>query len=131
MDHVIDAITEIFTWVGLGAGVLLGVVALILRLADGTWLPVQVVLEPDDAGTIGRWFGDDGVVHQVRLTREQQEAVAGKGIADAFARRGGRNRMRLTKGSPAVRAVALLAAGLLALGLVALILSWILLFARG
>jgi hypothetical protein len=39
--------------------------------------------------------------------------------------------MRLTKGSPAVRAVALLAVGLLALGLVAMILSWILLFARG
>ena len=131
MSNALDALIEIFTWVGLGAGLLLGVVALILRLADGTWLPVQVVLEPDDAGTIGRWFGDDGVVHQVRLTREQQEAVAGKGIADAFARRGDRNRMRLTKGSPAVRAVALLAAGLLALGLVAAIVSWILLFVRG
>jgi len=52
MDHVIEAITEIFTWVGFGAGLLLGFVALILRLADGTWLPVQIVLEPDDAGTI-------------------------------------------------------------------------------
>ncbi len=41
MDHVIDAVIEIFSWVGLGAGVLLGVVALILYLADGTWLPVR------------------------------------------------------------------------------------------
>ena len=39
--------------------------------------------------------------------------------------------MRLTHGSPAVRAVALLAAGLIGLGVVAMIVSWILLFTRG
>ena len=52
-------------------------------------------------------------------------------MADIFYRRGIGGRMRLTQGSPAVRAVALLAAGLIGLGVVALILSWILLFARG
>ena len=131
MDHVIDAITEIFTWVGLGAGVLLGLVALILHLADGTWVPVRAVLEGGESGRLARWFDEDGGVNEARLTHEQDHALAGKDMADVFSRRGSRNRMRLTHGSPAVRAVALLAAGLFGLGLVALILSWVLLFARG
>ena len=39
--------------------------------------------------------------------------------------------MRLTQGSPAVRAVALLALGMLGLGVVALVTSLVMLFARG
>ena len=52
-------------------------------------------------------------------------------MADIFVRRGSLNRMRLTQGSPAVRAVALLAGGMLALGVVALVTSLVMLFARG
>ncbi|WP_243073919.1 hypothetical protein [Microbacterium sp. SS28] len=131
MDHAIDAIIEIFTWVGLGAGVLLAIVALILKLADGTWVAGRAFVEHEDGRSLVRWFDADGGVNAAQLNHEQAHALAGKEMADIFYRRGTPNRMRLTHGSPAVRAVALLAAGLGALGLIALILSGILLFARG
>ena len=70
-------------------------------------------------------------MNAAQLTHEQATALAGKEMADIFYRRGRANRMRLTHGSPAVRAVGLLAAGLLGLGVAAMVLSGILLFARG
>ena len=131
MDHAIDAVIEIFTWVGLGAGILLGLVALILKLADGTWLQTRAIVEHGETGSLVRWFDADGGVNAAALNHEQTHALAGKEMADIFYRRGRQNRMRLTHGSPAVRAVWLLAAGLLALGVIALVTSWVLLFARG
>ena len=131
MDHAIDAVIEIFTWVGLGAGVLLAIVTVILKLADGTWLPARAIVEHADDRSLVRWFDADGGVNASQLTHEQAAALAGKEMADIFYRRGRANRMRLTQGSPAVRAVGLLAAGLLGLGVAAMVLSGILLFARG
>lgn len=131
MDHAIDAVIEIFTWVGIGAGLLLGLLALILKLADGTWLPARAVVERSGERSLVRWFDEDGGVNEALLNHEQEHAIAGRDMADVFYRRGRRDRMRLTHGSPAVRAVALLAAGLLGLGVVALVISWVLLFARG
>lgn len=131
MHGTIDALVEIFSWVGLGVGALLAVVALVLRLADGTWLPARAVVETVEHGRVVRWFDEDGGVNEAHLTHEQDHAIGDKEMADIFYRRGRRNRMRLTQGSPAVRAVALLATGLLALGVVALIVSLILIFVRG
>lgn len=131
MDHAIDAVIEIFTWVGLGAGILLGLVALILKLADGTWLPARAIVEHADDRSLVRWFDEDGGVNAAQLNHEQADALAGKDMADIFYRRGTPNRMRLTDGSPAVRSVGLLAAGLLGLGIAAMVLSGILLFTRG
>lgn len=130
MDAAIDAILEIFAWVGLGAGLLLAIVALILVIVDGTWLPVRAVVEETDEGPVVRWFGEERV-HEASLTQQQAVALAGKKEADVFARRGGSPRVRLTRGAPVVRSVILLAAGLIAVGVVALVTSWILLFARG
>ena len=131
MDHAIDAVIEIFTWVGLGAGILLAIVTVIVKLADGTWLPARAIVEHSDDRSLVRWFDADGGVNAAQLNREQTHALAGKEMADIFYRRGTPNRMRLTHGSPAVRAVGLLAAGMLGLGVVAMILSGILLFTRG
>lgn len=131
MHETIDALVEIFSWVGLGVGALLAAVALVMRLFDGTWLPARAVVETVDDGRVVRWFDDDGGVNEAYLTHEQEHAIGAKGMADIFYRRGARNRMRLTRGSPAVRAVGLLAVGLLALGAVALIVSLILIFVRG
>lgn len=131
MDHAIDAVLEIFTWVGIGAGILLALVTLVVKLADGTWLPTRAVVEHGTDSTIVRWFDEDGGVNAAMLHHDQEKAVAGRDMTDIFYRRGHLNRMRLTHGSPAVRAFALLAAGLLALGLVAMVTSWVLLFVRG
>ena len=54
---LVGAITEILMWVGLGAAVLFGALALIARLVDGTWAPIRAVVMDEAL----RWFGDDGV----------------------------------------------------------------------
>ncbi|MHC2998726.1 hypothetical protein [Microbacterium sp. HJ5] len=131
MDSTLDAIAEIFSWVGFGLGALVAGIALVMYLFDGTWLPTRGVLEDAEHGRIVRWFDEDGGVNEAHLSHEQEKALAGKTMADIFYRRGGRGRMRLTQGSPAVRAVAFLALGLVALGAVALVTSLVLLFARG
>lgn len=127
----IDALVEIFTWVGFGAGALLAGVALLIYLFDGTWLPVRAVVEETEHGRVVRWFDEDGDVNEAPLTDAQEREVHGKDMADVFYRRGWRNRMRFTGRSPAVRAVALFAVAFLVLGVLALVASWVLLFTQG
>ena len=131
MDSTIDAVVEIFSWVGFGLGALVAGIALLMYLFDGTWLPTRGVLEDTEHGRIVRWFDEDGGVNEAYLSHEQERALGGKGMADIYYRRGARGRMRLTQGSPAVRAVAYLSLGLIGLGLAALVTSLVLLFARG
>ena len=131
MDSAIDALVEIFSWVGFAVGALVAGVALLMYLLDGTWLPARGVLEVTEHGRIVRWFDEDGGVNEAHLSHEQERELAGKDMADIFYRRGARGRMRLTQGSPAVRAVAYLAVGLIGLGVLAIVVSGILLFTRG
>ena len=131
MDAAVDAVIEIFTWVGLGAGALLAGIALIAYLADGTWVPERAVVEMTEHGKVVRWFDEEGGVNEASLNPEQMAVVGDAGMYDLFARRGWNNRMRLTQRSPLVRALALLAAGLLGLGVIALVVSSVLLFVRG
>ncbi len=131
MSETVDALTEIFTWVGIGGGILLALVALIMHLADGTWVPTRAVLVESPTGRLVRWFDDDGGVGEAHLTHEQEHHLGDVELADVYVRMGSHDRARLTKGSPAVRAVALLSAGLLMVGLVAMVISLVMLFVRG
>lgn len=131
MNPALDAVIEIFTWIGFGAGAFLAGAALVAYLFDGTWVPVRAVVEPTEHGKVVRWFDEAGGVNEAPLNHEQLGAVGDASMYDIFARRGWNNRMRFTQRSPLVRSLALLAAGLIGLGTVALILSGVLLFARG
>lgn len=131
MDSAIDALVEIFSWVGFAVGALVAGIALIMYLLDGTWLPARGVIDDSEHGRVVRWFDEDGGVNEAHLSHEQERELAGKDMADIFYRRGARGRMRLTQGSPSVRAVAYLAGGLIGLGVLAIIVSGILLFTRG
>ena len=131
MSQAIDALAEIFSWIGFGVGALLAGIALIMYLLDGTWLPVRAVVETGPNGRLVRWFDEDGGVGEAHLTHEQDHHIGDADMVDIFVRRGSLNRMRLTHGSPAVRAVTRLANGMLALGVVALVTSLVMLFVRG
>jgi hypothetical protein len=131
MDSAIDALVEIFSWVGFAVGALVAGIALIMYLFDGTWMPARGVLEDSDHGRLVRWFDEDGGVNQAVLSHDQERALEGKEMADIYYRRGSQGRMRLSQGSPAVRAVAYLAAGLIGVGVLSVVVSGILLFTRG
>lgn len=128
---VLGAVAEIFTWAGLGLGVLVAGFALVLLVVDGTWLPASGVVETEGDDLVVRWWDEDGDVNQAALSHQDREKLAGRDMLDIFYRRGYRNRMRLTRASPAVRAFFLLALGLAGVGLIAVIGSWVLLFIEG
>lgn len=115
-ERAIDAILEIFTWTGFGGAVAFGLVAVIALIADGSWVPAQIVIADDEHGRIARWFGSAGRVGQARLSHEQVRVLAGRETADAFVRLGPRDKVRLTRGSPLVRLFFWLSMGMLVLG---------------
>ncbi|GAA3644038.1 hypothetical protein GCM10022200_30070 [Microbacterium awajiense] len=127
MDAAMNALLEIFSWVGVGLGLSVLLVALIARLADGTWLPARAVVEDGPNGRFVRWFDADGAIGQAPLTAEQDGKLAGKDMADIYYRHGWTDRMRLDPRSPAVRPLTLLGTGLVAFGLACAIASWVLL----
>jgi len=131
VSNALDAVIEIFTWVGLGGGAVLAMVAVVLLLADGTWLPVRAVVEEVDGGRVVRWFDDQGGVNEAPLSAHDDAKVGSADMADIFYRRGSAHRMRLTRSSPVVRFVSLLSAGILGLGLLAFVSSIVVLFVRG
>jgi hypothetical protein len=130
-SDVIGAIAEIFTWIGLGGAVLLALVSVIVKLADGTWLPARGVVEPDGGGHLVRWIDADGEIGEAPLSHAQYATLHGSDMADIFYRVGRSDRMRLHRGSTAVRSIGLLAAGFAALGLLAAAFSLIMLFLEG
>ncbi|MDZ8171900.1 hypothetical protein [Microbacterium xanthum] len=130
MDGAVDTVAEIFAWLGFGVGALVAGVALVLYLIDGTWRPVHVVIDDAPEGRVARWFGDDGVGQAV-LTDDQVRQLGTADDADAFARQGSRDRLRLTAHSPLVRAVAWFAVGFVAVGAASLTLSIVMIFVRG
>jgi hypothetical protein len=131
MTGAVDAIVEIFTWIGFGAGALLAGVALILYIADGTWVPVRAVIENLGDRRVARWFDGDGGVGEALISDADAQVLGAADMADIFVRQGSLDRMRLTRRSPAVRAVLVLACGLIGVGIVGLAVSIVTLFAEG
>jgi hypothetical protein len=128
MASTLEILLETFTWVGLSASVLLAVVALILTLADGTWLPASAVLEPSSEGRVARWFTDDGRVGVALLSSHDDSRLGAGDTAELFYRRG-TNRVRLTPHWPLARLAWWLAAGFFALGMLSFIVPLAVMFA--
>ena len=131
MANAFDAIFEIFTWIGFGAGALFIGAAFVLYIVDGTWVPVRAMIDEGPDGRVARWFDADGGVGEAPLTEADEREIGPADAADVWVRVGSLHRMRLTRRSPAVRAVALLGAGLVGVGIVSLIVSIVALFMNG
>lgn len=128
---IIGAIAEIFTWVGFGAAVVLGIAAAVIVLADGTWLPVRGVVESLPDGPVVRWIDVYGDIGQAPLSRADAAGLGDADMADVYYRKGSLDRMRLHPGSAAARAVGRLAAGFLGLGIVSAAVQLVLLIIEG
>ena len=131
MGNALDAIVEIFSWVGLGLGAAVALLALIAYAADGTWVPVRAVVERLGERTVVRWFDGDGGVNEAALSEAQLHEVGARDMVDLWARVGHADRMRLHRRSPFVRGLTLLAGVLLGVGALALAVSLVMLFVRG
>lgn len=131
MSTALDAVLEVFTWVGFAGAVAFGLLALIVWAADGTWLPADALVDHEHDGTWVRWFDGEGDANSARLHPHAADSLAGRDRAEIWYRHGWRGRMRLTARPPLLRAAVGLAWGLLALGALSLVGSWVALFTRG
>ncbi|MFJ6678770.1 hypothetical protein ACIQLK_06540 [Microbacterium sp. NPDC091382] len=128
MTQALDAILEIFTWVGFGAAVAFGVVAVIVWASDGSWLPADAYLDED--GRTIRWIDSDGEVNSAPLAEEDHHRVSAERTGRIWYRHGWHDRMRFTRRPPVLRLLTGLAVGALALGVLASGLSLVAYFVR-
>lgn len=123
--NALDAVIEIFTWIGFGGALLFGAVAVIFWATDGTWLPADALVDHEPDGTYVRWFDADG---DANSARSEASDLAGVDRVAIWYRYGWRDRMRLTRRPPGWSAVLWAAAALLGLGVASLIASGLMLF---
>lgn len=71
---------EVLSWVGLGVGLPLLLLAFLIRTVEGAWLPIEIAVIERDGSLIGRWFAG-GDFHERPLTRHES-AVAEDGWAE-------------------------------------------------
>ncbi|MCT9002084.1 hypothetical protein [Microbacterium memoriense] len=129
MDRTVDILFEIFTWVGFGGFLTLGVVAVIVWAADGTWMPAEAIVDRDSGEPILRWFDADGDANSAVPASSDHAAVASRATVPIWYRHGWRDRMRLTPRPPALRAAVIGAVAMLALAIVSFVAGWIVLAA--
>ncbi|MFT4230632.1 MAG: hypothetical protein QM602_10100 [Microbacterium sp.] len=130
-SDILGVLADVFSWAGFVGAAVFGILALVLRLADGTWLPARAVVESVEGGRVVRWIDADGGVNEAPLTGHDLERVGDREMADIHYRRGWSNRMRLVPGSPAVRVAVRLAIALAGLGAASFVGGWMLLALRG
>lgn len=126
----LDAVIEIFTWVGFGSAVVLAVAAIVIWAADGTWLPADALVDHEDGVTFVRWFDAEGDANNARAGGADAETLAGLDRASIWYRHGWRDRMRLHRRPAGLRPVVVACLSLLALGVISLVTSWVLIFVR-
>ncbi|GAA4198170.1 hypothetical protein GCM10022219_27220 [Microbacterium oryzae] len=117
-SHVIGAITEIFSWIGLGATILLGLAAIVARLADGTWVPVRAFVLSDAEPPAIRWFSAGHEVGHAPLTPEVRRAAGDADEVDVFTNPRRPGSVRLHRHSPLPRLLGWGAVAFAALGIV-------------
>ncbi|GAA1521647.1 hypothetical protein BJ978_000720 [Agromyces terreus] len=119
----IGVIAEVIGWVGLGLGLVCLGLALLIRLADGRWLPTDAVIadEPGaDApgGIVVRWFAG-GEFHVRPLSAAERHHVDGPGEEQAYYREREPEHLRLHEPPAGRRILRLLGFVFLGLAVVA------------
>ncbi|SFS00691.1 hypothetical protein SAMN04487783_0476 [Agrococcus baldri] len=124
----VEAIGELVSWFCLVPGIPLLLAGWLLRVRDGAWEPVEIVVIPQGDRTLARWYAGDGF-HERRLSRAERMRLGthGEHVAQVSARHPGR--MRLRDHPPLQRMLTVLGTVLTAAGLLGLALSLLPLFA--
>jgi hypothetical protein len=110
----VGVIAEVIGWVGLALGLASLGLALLIRIADGRWLPTDAVIADDADGSTVRWFAE-GEFHARRLSAAERHHVENIDEEKAFYREREPEHLRLHEPPAGRRILRLL--GLVFLGL--------------
>ncbi|MGI9824341.1 hypothetical protein [Agromyces sp. Marseille-Q5079] len=114
----IGVIAEVIGWVGLGVGLACFGLVLLIRIADGRWLPTDAVIADEADGSTVRWFAE-GEFHARRLSAAERHHVEDVDEEKAFYREREPEHLRLHEPPAGRRVLRLLGIVFLALALVA------------
>ncbi|WP_101848287.1 hypothetical protein [Zhihengliuella sp. ISTPL4] len=78
----LSVVGEVLAWIGLGIGAPLLIVALLIRLVEGQWVPVEIAVIDRDGRLSARWFAG-GDFHE-RSLRRGERAPADDGWVEGF-----------------------------------------------
>lgn len=111
---------EVLSWVGLGLGIPLLLVALLIRALEGSWVDVEIAVIERGGEWIARWFAG-GDFHERPLTRAES-ATAELGWSEGVVSEKQPDHARLGEpphGRRVVRTLGIVFAGVGVLGLIA------------
>lgn len=119
---------EILSWIGLGIGAPLLLVAVLVRAGDGRWLPVEAVIVAQDDGVLVRWLAA-GELHERALTaREYADAARAEGSKPAFVSEKRPSKLRFEPRRPVIHELYVIGLTLTIVGLASLALSFVPMF---
>ncbi|GAA1838794.1 hypothetical protein [Agromyces salentinus] len=114
----IGVIAEVIGWVGLALGLASLGLVLLIRIADGRWLPTDAVIADEADGSVVRWFAE-GEFHTRRLSASERQHVEDLDEEKAFYREREPEHLRLHEPPAGRRILRLLGVVFLGLALVA------------
>lgn len=115
-------IGEILSWIGLGIGIPLLIVAEIIRVVQSRWVPVEITVVRIGEVLTARWFaGGDHWERPVRL----DEPVVGEGPCAGYVRARKPQMVRFSGPSPTQKTCAIAGGVLTGAGVLGFVLSWI------
>ncbi|WP_157007383.1 hypothetical protein [Agromyces laixinhei] len=112
----VSVIAEVIGWFALAAGLVLLLLALLIRLADGRWLRTEAVVIDEDGGSVVRWFTDDGFQSR-RLSEDERAHVTRPDEEPAYYKEREPYRLRLHEPPPGRRVIRIL--GIVFIGIAA------------
>lgn len=130
LDRV-GEIAELFTWLGLLMGVLVLLVALVVRLVEGHWLTADADTAEIDGDLQLTWIADDGEVYRRFLEPDERETVGAAPRVTVHYRKGRPLRAHLDKRTHASRVLLLLGTILTGVGVIALVVQLVVVVGQG
>lgn len=131
---LLGLVFEVFTWIGFGSAVVVLIVMLIARAADGSWVETHGVIVdlPDDAdggqGREVRWMTESAELHSRPVTDAEIDALRDPEEPNVFYARREPSRARFRRTADHTRALRLLFGVTFGIGVVCSIASIVLLF---
>ena len=131
---LLGLVFEVFTWIGFGSAVVVLIVMLIARAADGSWVETHGVIVdlPDDAdggqGREVRWMTESAELYSRPVTDAEFDALRDPEEPNVFYARREPSRARFRRTADHTRALRLLFGVTFGIGVVCSIASIVLLF---
>ena len=126
--NVVDTlgmVGEILSWIGLGIGLRLLLIAMLVRSGVGRWLLVEVVIVTDSERILARWFAGGEAHERILSAQEYRGPEAKKNPRPGFVSEKRPSKMRFEPRRPVIHEFYVIGLTLTIIGALSLLLSFL------